>query len=422
MTAAYLPRPMKYAFVFLWLGVALAANAQPMSQQVFDSHETFKEKALTERRFRHQDLLPLLEKVKTQFEVTEVGKSTEGRSLNLVKMGSGPTKVLLWSQMHGDEATATMAIFDLFRFFSASNDSFDTLRREILEKTTLYFVPMLNPDGAEAWTRRTALGIDMNRDALRLQTPEGRLLKQLQQTLQPAFAFNLHDQEPRYSAGKTKNLATISFLATAYNEAREVNPVRKRSMQLIVSLNRTLQTFIPNQVGRFSDEFEPRAFGDNIQKWGSSLILIESGGYANDPEKQQIRRLNYVALLSGLQAIASGSYETEAIEAYEEIPENRRSIFDLIIRNVRVLKKGKTVLTDLAINRQELAVFNRPEKWYVRGTVEEFGDCSVFFGTRELDGTDLVIDTDVKLGSKADFVLKSADGKIKYRIENGLVK
>lgn len=407
------------AFLLSFGLFSFTMSAQSLSQRLSDTYDTFREPVLTERRFRHKDLVPLLQQLPASFEVTEVGKSTQNRSISQVRLGNGPVKVLLWSQMHGDEATATMAIFDLFRFFAASGDGFDDLRTEILSRTTLYFVPMLNPDGAEAWTRRTALGIDMNRDALRLQTPEGRLLKQLQQTLQPTFAFNLHDQSPRYSAGPTGKLATVSFLATAYNEAREINDVRKRSMQLIVGLNRMLQTYIPGQVARYSDEFEPRAFGDNIQKWGSSLILIESGGYAGDPEKLYIRKLNYLALLTGLQAIASGAYRKEDIKAYETIPENGRAVYDLLVRNVYVVRNGQAILTDIAVNRQELAVFNRPEKWYIRGTVEEFGDLSVFFGTQELDATGLTIEGDVRMGVKADFELKSADGQVKYRIENG---
>ena len=84
----------------------------------------------------------------------------------------------------------------------------------------------------------------------------------------------------------------MSFLATAYNEAEDINPTRKRAIQVIVGMNEAVQEFIPNCVGRWSSEFEPRAFGDNIQKWGTTLILIESGGYKNDPEKQYIRKLN----------------------------------------------------------------------------------------------------------------------------------
>lgn len=416
-TALALPISRAVVFLLSFGLLSFSMSAQSLSERLSDTYDSFREPALTERRFRHRDLAPLLQRL--PFEVKEVGKSTENRSISQIRLGNGPVKVLLWSQMHGDEATATMAIFDLFRFFAASGDGFDDLRKSILSQTTLYFVPMLNPDGAEAWTRRTALGIDMNRDALRLQTPEGRLLKHLQQSLRPTFAFNLHDQSPRYSAGPTGKLATVSFLATAYNEAREINDVRKRSMQLIVGLNRMLQGFIPGQVARYSDEFEPRAFGDNIQKWGSSLILIESGGYAGDPEKMYIRKLNYLALLTGLEAIASGTYRKEDIRAYDTIPENGRAIYDLLVRNVQVVRNGQTILTDIAVNRQELAVFNRPEKWYIRGTVEEFGDLSVFFGTQELDASGLKIESDVRMGVKADFELKTADGQVKYRIENG---
>ena len=59
-------------------------------------------------------------------------------------------------------------------------------------------------------------------------------------------------------------------------------------MKIIVFMNDILQKYAPGQVGRYNDDFEPRAFGDNIQKWGTSTILIESGGYPNDIEKQEI--------------------------------------------------------------------------------------------------------------------------------------
>ena len=202
-------------FLFLLLLMSTYLPAQEVSHRLYDAHETYKEKALTHRRFKHKDIVPLLNALSGPLSISQVGESLEKRTIYQVKAGTGAAKVLLWSQMHGDEATATMALFDIFNFLQAKNDGFDDFRQTILTNTSLYFVPMLNPDGAERFQRRTATDIDMNRDALRLQTPEGALLKQLQQTLQPLVGFNLHDQSPRYSVGKTGRQAVMSFLASA---------------------------------------------------------------------------------------------------------------------------------------------------------------------------------------------------------------
>ncbi|GAB3944522.1 hypothetical protein GCM10028805_12160 [Spirosoma harenae] len=365
-------------------------QAQEVSRRLYDAHETFKEKSLTHRRFKHRDILPLLNTLSKPLTVSQAGESLEKRAIYKVQAGTGPTNVLLWSQMHGDEATATMALFDIFNFLQAKNDGFDELRQSILTNTTLHFVPMLNPDGAERFQRRTATDIDMNRDALRLQTPEGTLLKSLQQTLKPLVGFNLHDQNPRYGVGKTGKQAVVSFLATAYDEDRNVNDVRQRSMQLIVGMNRVLQQFIPGQVARYDDEFEPRAFGDNIQKWGTTLILIESGGYKGDSEKMAIRRLNFVAILISLKAIADGSYKQENPADYTAIPENGRALFDVLIRNATVMREGRPVILDVGINHHEVNN-ETAQHFHYKSTIEDLGDLSTFYGIEEIDATGLTL-------------------------------
>ena len=370
-------------------------TAQPISQaqRLHEAHATYREKALTQRRFKHKDVQALIQARQGNplYQITKVGESFEGREISMIKVGRGPHTALLWTQMHGDEPTATMAIFDILNFLEANNDGFDELRKQLLDSTTLYIVPMLNPDGAERYQRRTAQGIDMNRDALYLQTPEGRLLKELQQTLKPEYGFNLHDQSPRYSAGRSPKVATISFLATAYDYDRNINPVREKSMKMIVRMNRLLQQFIPGQVARYADDHEPRAFGDNIQKWGTTLILIESGGYQGDPEKQYIRKLNFVAILAGLAAVADGSLATENREDYYQIPENGRYLFDLLVRNATVKVRGKSYLTDLGINRNEVN-YAGATKFFTQSKVEEYGDLSTHFGSEEIDARGYVME------------------------------
>jgi len=386
---------LKYSLPFLSLLLLCMISltqtqAQDLSQQLYDAHDTYKDSTFIRRRFKHRDIVPVLQRISSPLSVSQIGASLEGRSIHQVKAGTGSIPVLLWSQMHGDEATATMALFDIFRFLQASGDGFDGMRQTILSKTTLYFIPMLNPDGAERFQRRTSADIDMNRDALRLQSPESVLLKRLQQTLKPLVGFNLHDQNPRYGVGQSGKQAVVSFLATAYDPARSINEVRKRSMQLIVGMNRVLQQFVPGQIARYDDEFEPRAFGDNIQKWGTTLILIESGGQVGDSEKMSIRRLNFVAMLTALNAIATESYSAEKIAEYQAIPENGRPLFDLLIRNATVVRNGKPYTIDLGINHYEVNT-DSARTFSYRSTIEDIGDLSTFYGLTELDATGLTL-------------------------------
>src|SRR5690606_30414399 len=90
--------------------------------------EKYREPAITHRRVKHADLQPLIQKHATAFQVEKLGESVDGRSVSSMDWGKGKTKVMLWSQMHGNESTATMALFDLFNFLEGKDDGFDDLR------------------------------------------------------------------------------------------------------------------------------------------------------------------------------------------------------------------------------------------------------------------------------------------------------
>ena len=137
----------------------------------------------------------------------------------MVTTGTGPFRVLLWSQMHGDEPTATAALFDVFEYFQRHRERSGVQR--ILSSLTLYVVPMLNPDGAERFQRRNAQGIDINRDALSLQTPEGQLLKSVRDRFNPRIGFNLHNQSWDTSVGDPPKPASISLLSVAVRQAAD---------------------------------------------------------------------------------------------------------------------------------------------------------------------------------------------------------
>jgi hypothetical protein len=376
--------------LFLSLGItgALAQTTSPRLGilELKNAFEKYQELSIKDRRFTHADLQPLIHKHSVQFEVSPLGKSVLGKSISSLDWGSGETKVMLWSQMHGNESTATMALFDLFNFLEGKGDKYEELRKLLRSQLQLKFIPMLNPDGADAFKRRNALDIDLNRDAISLISPEAVILKKVRDDFEPEFGFNLHDQQIYYNVVNTPKQATISLLAPAYNEATDINDVRGRAMQTIASMNSLLQELIPGQVGKYDDAFEPRAFGDNIQKWGTSTILIESGGLVGDPEKQEVRKINFMLLLDALYTIATRGYAQYSTDQYFAIPDNGFQLMDLLIEEMQVPVNGTWYPIDLAIRRRETE--GRAGYSYT-GSVEDLGDMQIFFGLETLDATGL---------------------------------
>ncbi|MDD8017832.1 MAG: M14 family zinc carboxypeptidase, partial [Bacteroidota bacterium] len=338
--------------------------------------------------FKHADLMKYLEGFKASLgdviKLEQVGTSAENRSINLLTLGKGKTKVFLWSQMHGDEPTATMALLDILNYISLNCNSVEI--QKILSETTLLIIPMLNPDGAERFQRRTSQGIDMNRDALSLQTPEAKVLKSLRDKYNPEIGFNLHDQDPRYTVGDSGDVSTIALLAPSFNKEKSDNPVRLRAKKITAEIANTLRQFIPRNISRYDDTFEPRAFGDNVQKWGTSTILVESGGWKDDPAKMYIRKLNCVALLTELYSIATNAYEKVSIADYENIPMNTRNLFDVIVEKITLTfgNEKAPVIADVAVNFEYMKESNGNFKRIAR--VMDVGDLSIFFAHEKLNG------------------------------------
>ena len=313
--------------------------------------EQYRNPGIAERRFTHEVFWRAVENSihAPSLRYETIGRSVLGRDIRAVTFGSGPTRVLLWSQMHGDEATATMALADLFRFFAEGTNH--PLQRRLARELTVVFVPMLNPDGAELFQRQNAVGIDVNRDARRQVTPEARALKALRDRLNPQFGFNLHDQNARTRAGQRGVASGIALLPPAFDEAKSYNDVRTRARLVAATLATTFAHEIPGRVAKYDDEYNPRAFGDLMQQWGTSTVLIESGALSNDPQKQRLRALNAAGILIVLDAIATGGYASANPAAYESLPFNAGGAFDLLVRGAMlVLENRPPVLVDLAIN------------------------------------------------------------------------
>lgn len=324
------------------------------------------------------------------FRVEEAGRSVEGRALHHVEVGQGPRHVLLWSQMHGDEPTATTALFELFEYLRRYRH--EARVAGLLSALTLHVVPMLNPDGAERFQRVNAQGLDINRDALMLQTPEGRTLKALRDRLQPSLGFNLHNQDWRTAVGKSGKPASISLLAPAFDEARSDNPGRLLAKRVCAVIREALEPLAPGQIGRYSDAFEPRAFGDNMGRWGTPSVLIETGPWPGRDTEGPLLRLNFVALVSALEALATGRAELASVERYDSIPLNAsKGLLQVLIQGAHVFgEAGEAFTADIGVAvSPAVRVSEGTPRARLLATIVELGDLRVFAALETVDAQGL---------------------------------
>jgi hypothetical protein len=387
-------------------------NVVEVGRRVAERHRVA---ALGGRRFTHAQLWAALDPIvrRPAFRVAEVGRSIHGRPIRAITYGTGPTTVLLWSQMHGDESTATMSLADLMAWLGDPSDGDRALRERLARELTVVMVPMLNPDGAEVFQRENAVGVDVNRDAARLATPEARTLKALRDSIRPQFGFNLHDQGARILTGQGGRQVGIALLAPAADESRGYAGARAAARLVASGLIGVVEGEIPGRVAKYEDDFNPRAFGDLMQRWGTSTVLIESGALPDDPEKQRLRAINVVAVLSALDAIGSGRYRAADPRVYDALPMNARTAVDVVVRGARVVLPGvaEPLAVDLALNYDEPLARRRPR-------VREVGDLStvVAFDTVRADGLFLhpapaMLDASrgaplLRLGAPATFTLR----------------
>ena len=293
------------------------------------------------RYITNSHIEPVLKSLKKNNEINIEGKSVLDKNIYSIKIGTGKTKILLWSQMHGNESTTTKGLFDFINFLQSDDKS----ASEIKENYTLLCIPILNPDGAAAYTRVNANNIDLNRDALDVTQPESLLLRSIYLGFKPDFCYNLHDQRTIFGTENSKLPATMSFLAPSYNKECEFNDVRLEAVKIINKIHNTLNVYIPNQIGRFDDAFNINCVGDYFTNQGTPTILFEAGHYKDDYQRDEVRKFVFISLLLSLLTNNKQNDINSELNDYLKISQNSKCFYDFVYRNVNVFvnKEEKTI-------------------------------------------------------------------------------
>lgn len=374
----------------------------------------YKEKTIKGRYLNLQMIEPLLQKLNTDNQLSVIGKSVLGKPIYKYILGTGNIKIYLWSQMHGNESTTTKGLFDFLNLLHSKSD----LASKLLDSFTFCCIPMLNPDGAEAYTRVNANEVDLNRDSQNLTQPESTVLRTEYESFKPDYCYNLHDQRTIFGVADSGKPATMSFLAPSYNDEREVNESRLKAINVIAAINDCLQELIPGQVGRFDDSFNINCIGDTFQYLGTPTILFEAGHFQNDYGREETRKFVFVSLLSSFITLYENDIVVNRIDDYLNIPQNKVVFYDLMYKKVRINYDGIEKITNFAFQYKEELIENNIT---FNAYLVEIGELEGYFGHYEYDANESRYSDDdseiPKLNQKANFYLNKS-----IKIVNGLIK
>ena len=338
------------------------------------------------------------------FEITEIGKSVQQRPIHQVKIGTGKTKILMWSQMHGNEPTTTKGLFDFFNFLSKDSE----LAQQIKNKYTLLCIPMLNTDGAFAYTRENANSVDLNRDAYLASQPEMKLLRILYEEFKPDYCYNLHDQRTIFGTEGFNLPATMSFLAPAFNNDRDYNEVRMKAIVIINKMNRVLQEYIPYQIGRFDDSYNVNCTGDYFTTQNTPTILFEAGHFQMDYDRDESRKYVFISLLSSLLDNYENVIVDNELDNYLRIPQNNKSFFDFIYKNVKIIDNSVEKIINFAAQYDEVLENN---EIYFKAKISKVSDLEEYSGHTEYDCESMLFSENginiPEIGKEANFYLNN---------------
>lgn len=143
--------------------------------------------------------LRLLEGRADNLRLHVYGQSQEGRAIPTLVLSDsryaspedlrslGRPVVMLVGQVHGNEPAGSEAMLALAQSLATGE------LRPLLDRITVVIVPRANPDGAHHDWRATASCLDINRDHLKVELPETRVLRHTMNLFRPHVFADAHE-------------------------------------------------------------------------------------------------------------------------------------------------------------------------------------------------------------------------------------
>lgn len=285
-----------------------------------------------------------------QWQSSVIGRSVQGLPIKMYQVGEGKLQILIFSQIHGDEPTATRGLLAFLH-------NLLTTGGHLLTKVRLNVIAQVNVDGATAYLRQNAAGVDLNRDFKDLTQVETRALVAAIDQVQPDYCLALHDQRTCHAAGLGGRASNLAFLVPSADLAGSTTDLRQHLMRLVVAMSLDLKKQGDCQLSRFDDRYMAGGAGEYCLGVNRPYILIEAGFAPRDYLRRYPASLVSAALMSVCNILTGSSFQSLNFKDYFGIPVNSPEFVDLLIKNIQCgFKEAVPGITDTPLVFKEKLV------------------------------------------------------------------
>ena len=139
---------------------------------------------------------------------------TEHEVLEVVRCARAPRrKLLVLAGVHGNEHAGLLAVQGLLDALSA--------KPELADSVEVRVITPVNPVGAAHLSRYNALGYDINRDFMRFDTPEARVVRDVALSMRPDFVVSLHEGPQEATFMFTNRAVSDALAARVLDDVRD---------------------------------------------------------------------------------------------------------------------------------------------------------------------------------------------------------
>ncbi|MBD0404274.1 M14 family zinc carboxypeptidase [Flammeovirga sp. EKP202] len=177
--------------------------------------------------------------------IDHIGESQKGKKIIRIRINkpSDQKKIKVWMQggLHGNEPASTEGV--LYLLHTLINDQNYI---HLLDRLDIIILPMANADGYNVQNRLSANGIDLNRDFMKLSTPETNAIRTAFSTFSPQVAIDFHEYNPyraHFSYFGEKGITTYYDAFFLYSNNLNVNSVIRSTTKdlLVANAKKTLR-------------------------------------------------------------------------------------------------------------------------------------------------------------------------------------